>query len=40
MPVWVVSEEERRPAEEVAERQNPDLLGPSGYGKELELNPV
>lgn len=39
MPIWVVSEEEI-PSEEVAERQKPDLLGPSGYGKELELNPV
>lgn len=40
MPVSAVSEEERLSSEEVAERQKPDLLGPTGYGKELEFNPV
>lgn len=33
MLVWPVSEEERRPSEEVGERQKPDLLGLSGDGR-------
>ena len=39
MPIWLMREEERIKSEDEGKRQKADLLGPSGYGKELELNP-
>lgn len=35
MPIWLVSEEERTPSEDVGERQKLDLLGSPGNGKEF-----
>lgn len=39
MPIWLMREEERIKSEDVGKRRKADLLGLSGYGKELELNP-